>query len=180
MTDEQLMIQVRGGDIAKAAVLFDRYSGRLYNFFVRLTYDKALSEDLTQSVFERIIRYRSSFDDAHQFKSWIFQIARNTRTDFYKKNNKVKVADSIEVTSLNLMANSIADDIEKKELMCNLEKAMLQLNSDQREILVLTRFQKLKYAQVAEMMNTSEGAVKVKVHRAIKELRKVFLKIDSL
>jgi len=180
MTDEQLMIQVRDGDIAKAAVLFDRYSGRLYNFFVRLTYDKALSEDLTQNVFERIIRYRSSFNDTHQFKSWVFQIARNTRTDFYKKNNKVKVADSVEVSSLNLMANSIADDIEKKEMMCNLEKAMLQLKSEQREILVLTRFQKLKYAQVAEMMNTSEGAVKVKVHRAIKELRKVFLKIDSL
>lgn len=179
MTDEQLMIQVRNGDIAKAAVLFDRYSGRLYNFFVRLTYDQALSEDLTQSVFERIIRYRNSFNDHHQFKSWMFQIARNVRTDFYKKN-KIKVADEIDVSSVRLMTNSVADKIEHREDLKNLEKAMLRLNPDQREILVLTRFQKLKYAQVAEMLNTSEGAVKVKVHRAIKELRKVFLKIDSI
>lgn len=56
---------------------------------------------------------------------------------------------------------------------------MLRLQPEQREILVLTRFQKMKYVQVAEMLNTSEGAVKVKVHRAIKELRKVFLKIDN-
>lgn len=179
MTDEQLMIHVRNGDIAKAAVLFDRYSGRLYNFFVRLTYDQSLSEDLTQSVFERIIRYRNSFNDNHQFKSWIFQIARNVRTDFYKKN-KVKVAEDIDVMNIGLKTNSVSEKIEHRENLKNLEKAMSRLNPEQREILVLTRFQKLKYTQVAEMLNTSEGAIKVKVHRAIKELRKVFLKIDSL
>ncbi|MEM6964880.1 MAG: sigma-70 family RNA polymerase sigma factor [Bacteroidota bacterium] len=178
MTDEQLMMQVRNGDIAQAAVLFDRYSGRLYNFFVRLTYDQALSEDLTQSVFERIIRYRSSFNDHHQFKSWIFQIARNVRTDFYKKN-KIKVADEIDVSSVRLMTSSVAEKMEHQEDLKNLEKAMLRLSAEQREILVLTRFQKLKYAQVAEMLNTSEGAVKVKVHRAIKSLRTVFLKINK-
>ena len=179
MTDEQLMIQVRSGDIAQSAILFDRYSGRLFNFFVRLTYDRALSEDLTQSVFERIIRYRKSFNDNHHFKSWLFQIARNVRTDFYKKN-KIKVADGVEVNAVKLMTTSVADDLEAKEKIDNLQKAMQLLNDDQREVLELTRFQKLKYAQVAEMMNTSEGAIKVKVHRAIKELRKVFLKIDSL
>lgn len=179
MTDEQLMIQVRDGDIAKAAVLFDRYSGRLYNFFIRLTYDQALSEDLTQNVFEKIIRYKHSFNDHHKFKSWVFQIARNARTDFYKKN-KVKVAKEVDIANVGLMTNSIADKIEHQEELKNLEKALQYLHPDQREILILTRFQKLKYAKVAEMMNTSEGAVKVKVHRAIKELRKVFFKIDSL
>ena len=179
MTDEQLMIQVRGGDIAKAAVLFDRYSGRLYNFFVRLTYDQSLSEDLTQNVFERIIRYRNSFNDSHQFKSWIFQIARNVRTDFYKKN-KININDSIEVNNVPLTTTSISQKIEEKEVMNNLERALKKLSPDQREVIMLTRFQKLKYAQVADMMNTSEGAIKVKVHRAIKDLRKIFLKIDRL
>ncbi len=46
------MIKVREGDLAQASVLFERYSGRLYNFFVRLTYDRALSKDLTQNVFD--------------------------------------------------------------------------------------------------------------------------------
>lgn len=179
MTDEQLMIKVRDGDIAKAAVLFERYSGRLYNFFVRLTFDESLSEDLTQNVFERIIRYKHSFNEDHQFKSWIFQIARNVRMDFYKKN-KVKVAGEVDVSNVMMMSNSVSDKMEKQADLKNLEKAMSHLSSAQREILVLTRFQKLKYAQVAEMMNTSEGAVKVKVHRAIKELRNVFFKIDKL
>lgn len=179
MTDEQLMIQVRNGDIAQAAVLFDRYSGRLYNFFVRLTFDEALSEDLTQNVFERIIRYKHSFDENHQFKSWIFQIARNVRMDFYKKN-KIKVAEEVDISNVTMLSNSISDKMEKQDDLKNLEKAMARLNPEQREVLVLTRFQKLKYAQVAEMMNTSEGAVKVKVHRAIKELRNVFFKINKL
>lgn len=179
MTDEQLMIQVRNGDIAQAAVLFDRYSGRLYNFFVRLTFDEALSEDLTQNVFERIIRYKHSFNESHQFKSWIFQIARNVRMDFYKKN-KIKVAEEVDISNVTMLSNSISDKMEKQDDLKNLEKAMARLNPEQREVLVLTRFQKLKYAQVAEMMNTSEGAVKVKVHRAIKELRNVFFKINKL
>lgn len=179
MTDEQLMIQVRNGDIAQAAVLFDRYSGRLYNFFVRLTFDEALSEDLTQNVFERIIRYKHSFNENHQFKSWIFQIARNVRMDFYKKN-KIKVAEEVDISNVTMLSNSISDKMEKQDDLKNLEKAMARLNPEQREVLVLTRFQKLKYAQVAEMMNTSEGAVKVKVHRAIKELRNVFFKINKL
>ena len=179
MTDEQLMIQVRNGDIAQAAVLFDRYSGRLYNFFVRLTFDEALSEDLTQNVFERIIRYKHSFNESHHFKSWIFQIARNVRMDFYKKN-KIKVAEEVDISNVTMLSNSISDKMEKQDDLKNLEKAMARLNPEQREVLVLTRFQKLKYAQVAEMMNTSEGAVKVKVHRAIKELRNVFFKINKL
>lgn len=173
------MIQVRGGDIAKASVLFERYSGRLYNFFLRLTYDQALSEDLTQNVFERIIRYKHSFNDNYLFKSWVFQIARNVRMDFYKKN-KIKVSEGIEVQNIGLMADSFLGKIEQKEVFQNLQKAMLQLSDEQREILILTRFEKIKYAKVAEMLGTSEGAIKVKVHRAIKELRPIFLKIDKL
>ena len=179
MTDEQIMIQVRDGDVAKAAMLFERYNVRLFNFFVRLTYDKSLSEDLTQNVFERMIRYRNSFNETHAFKSWIFQIARNVRMDHFKKN-KIKVAGEVDVQQVGLMTSSVTEKIENKELLGNLEKAMLHLDKDQQELLLLTRFQKLKYAQVAEMMNTTEGNVKVKVHRAIKDLRSVFLKINAL
>ena len=179
MTDEQIMIQVRDGDVAKAAMLFERYNVRLFNFFVRLTYDKALSEDLAQNVFERMIRYRKSFNETHAFKSWIFQIARNVRMDHFKKN-KIKVAGEVDVQQVSLMTKCVTDDIEDKEILGNLEKAMLRLGKEQQELLLLTRFQKLKYAQVAEMMNTTEGNVKVKVHRAIKDLRSVFLKINAL
>ena len=179
MTDEQIMIQVRDGDVAKSALLFERYNVRLFNFFVRLTYDKALSEDLTQNVFERMIRYRNSFKETHAFKSWIFQIARNVRMAHFKKN-KIKVSNEIDVQQVSLLNNSVVNKIENKELLGNLEKTMLHLDRDQQELLLLTRFQKLKYAQVAEMMNTTEGNVKVKVHRAIKDLRSVFLKINAL
>ena len=120
MTDEQLMIQVRDGDIAKAAVLLERYSGRLYNYFVRLTFDESLSEDLTQNVFQRIIRYKHSFNESHQFKSWILQIARNARMDFYKKN-KVKVADEVDVSNVLMMSNSVSDKMEKRDDLKNLE-----------------------------------------------------------
>ena len=178
-SDEKIMQLVRDGQINKMAILFERYHVRLYNFFYRVNYDQTLSEDLTQNVFERVIRYRSSYNENHSFKSWVFQIARNVKVDSYK-SNRLNLADGVDVNLLEVMSNNISDDIAQSETMINLEKAIAQLPEEQREIIMLTRFQKLKYQQVAEMLNCSEGAVKVKVHRAIKKLRKHFFQIDIL
>ena len=156
-TDENIMIQVRNGDINKMAILFDRYNVRLYNFFFRLTYDQTLSEDLTQSVFERLIRYRTSFNERYSFKSWLFQIARNIRADHFR-NKKLAFADGVDMNQINVFADNISNEIEDRENKINLEKAIAQLPEEQREILILTRFQKMKYQQVAEMLGTSEGA----------------------
>jgi len=60
-----------------------------------------------------------------------------------------------------------------------LERAMQNLPDMQREILVMTRFQKMKYGEVAEILQCSEGAVKVKVHRALKQLRHIFFKMEK-
>ena len=74
MTDEQVMLEVHKGDLDKTAILFERYHVRLFNFFLRMSYDKDLSQDLTQTVFERLLKYRTSYKYGKQFKSWIFQI----------------------------------------------------------------------------------------------------------
>lgn len=54
-------------------------------------------------------------------------------------------------------------------------KAMTLLSTEHREILVLSRFQELKYEEIAQILNLTEGAVKVRVHRALGELKKIFL-----
>ena len=179
IADEIIMKQVQNGDLGKMSILFERYHVRLYNFFFRMTYDQSLSEDLTQNVFERIIRYRQSFKGTSSFKSWIFQIARNAKNDHFR-NRRITLLDDGDINRIDALENNISDQIEARENKINLEKAIAQLPEDQKEILLLTRFKKLKYQQVAEMLGTSEGAIKVKVHRAIKQLRKIYFKIDAL
>jgi len=61
LTDEQIMQQVASGDIEKSGILFQRYKTAMYNFYLRSTYDQSLSEDLTQQVFIKLIKYRNSY-----------------------------------------------------------------------------------------------------------------------
>ena len=179
MSDELLMVSVKEGQLDKMSVLFERYKKPMYAFFYRMSFSQSQSEDLTQNVFERVIRYRSSFKPQNSFKSWIYQIARNVRADYYRQN-KLKYSEEQSLQELQIASASFLEKMDYEEQLQNLEQALSKLNDEQREILLLTRFQKLKYAEVAQLMNCTEGAVKVKVHRAIQHLRKVFFKIDIL
>lgn len=174
-TDEQLMEQVSQENLAALSVLFDRYQVPLYNFFYRQNYDGALSEDLVQTVFERILKYRQSYVTGMTFRSWIYQIARNVKTDHYK--SRYKISDFVQPDELKITTTSIEQKLTQQEDLQQLELAMQQLPAPQREILVMTRFQKMKYGEVATILQCSEGAVKVKVHRALKQLRQIFFKI---
>jgi RNA polymerase sigma-70 factor (ECF subfamily) len=68
--------------------------------------------------------------------------------------------------------------IEKNEDLKMLETAMDKLSDENRELLILCRFQELKYHEIAKILNTSEGAIKVRVHRALSQLKSNYLKIE--
>ena len=176
-TDEQLMEQVSQENLNALSVLFDRYQVPLYNFFYRQNYDSALSEDLVQTVFERILKYRQSYVSGSTFRSWIYQIARNAKTDHHKRQQRI--SDFVEPDDLEIATASVEKNIAQAEDLQQLEQAMQQLSAMQREILVMTRFQKMKYGEVAEILQCSEGAIKVKVHRALKRLRDIFFKMEQ-
>ena len=73
------MLLVKEGHLSELTALFDRYQVNLYNFFLRLTADRAASQDLTQNLFYRLIRYRQSYDPSHgSFRSWIYRIDRKS------------------------------------------------------------------------------------------------------
>src|SRR5437660_10610452 len=83
--DEELMLQVRDGAGETLGVLFHRYQTPLFNFYSKLTGDRALSEDLVQEVFLRILKYRQSYCPGTPFRAWVYQIARNARIDHLRK-----------------------------------------------------------------------------------------------
>ena len=69
---------------------------------------------------------------------------------------------------------SAAENAERNEQLCLLRKALLRLPVERREALVLSRFEFRTYKEIAESMETTVGAVKVKVHRALKQLREIY------
>jgi len=179
MTDEQLMEAVKNGDLQQASLLFDRYHKRLYNYLVRMTMDRDAAEDLTQNVFVRMIRYRNSYKQGLKFQSWIYQVARNVFSDHYQASrNENRSNMDIEGFSDRLEDANESQRQEEQERL--LIRSLAMLNDDQRELLVLTRFQHLKYEEVAQLLNTTVANIKVKVHRAIGKLRENYFELEKI
>ena len=179
MTDESIMEAVKGGDLQQASLLFDRYHKKIFNFLARMTIDRDLAEDLTQNVFLRIIKYRNSYREGLKFQSWIYQVARNVFSDHYQAH-KNRFSDFVDVEKISdQMADQVeSEEMDEKEKL--LHRSMARLTEEQREILVLTRFQHMKYEEVASIMDTTVANIKVKVHRAILKLKEYYFEMEKI
>ena len=173
LTDEKIMLRVKDGQLADLGELFERYNVRMFNFFLKLSFDRFASEDMVQTLFYRLIKYRHTFKPGEgTFRPWIYQAARNVHADFYKQqrrvNDKVKSVDEYHENIPGEETPYRDEDMEK------LDKALLQLAPAQREIILLSRYEGLKYEEISKIMDISVAAIKVQVHRAIKQLRTIY------
>ena len=171
------MQRVRDGDVARMAVLFERHHRALFGFFARLTSSRDLSEDLVQDVFFRMLKYRHTYQDSSQFTAWMYQIARNVHADSLQKRRLEVVPlddpDQARPEPAGSGPNA-AEQLERRQDVRLLRRALAALPPSQREVLVLSRFQNLKYEQIAEILACETGAVKVRVFRAVRALSRIF------
>lgn len=177
-SDHELMIAVRAGEVAKLGELFERYQQRLYAFFVRLTNQPSVSEDLVQVVFYRILKYRHTYRDEGKFTAWIYHLARKVAADHFRKHAKLPTAtDPVDLHEHP--DDSAAPDrtAAATDDLALLRTALARLPLEHREVLVLSRLQSVEHKEIARLMDTSVGAVKVRVHRALKELREVYFRL---
>lgn len=167
------MSLVAGGEIKKAALLFDRYHANVYSYLLRVNKNKMLAEDLTQNVFEKMIKYRNSYNGKKSFKAWLFTIVRNTNIDHHRKRKYSSLDDSyMQVESKEKDAQERLEVKEKNE---KLMAALNRLPSEEKEILILSKFEKMKYSEISALMGLTESALKVKAHRSIKKLRNILV-----
>lgn len=172
LTDEELMQKVSNGNLDLMTILFDRYHLRIFNFFNKMIQNKMVSEDLTQDVFVKILKYRGSYKNGN-FASWIFTTARNIFSTHYQKRKKEResFSENDEIKdSGELISESNQDELH------HLHKALSYLSHSDRELIIMNRFQEIKYEQIAEIIGSNENAVKVKTHRALKKLKDIYFK----
>ncbi len=179
LSDNSLMVKVREGDLDRLGLLFERYKKPLYGFFYGLNREQELSEDLVQNTFLRILKYRHLFMGEGNFRAWMFQIARNVNNDHHR-GNKIKIKEELEDWQDKLGHNEnrstemlLADDHQM------LSMTMDRLPIDKREVLLLSKYQEKKYHEIGEILGCSEGAVKVKVFRALQELKEVYKQLEK-
>ena len=178
ISDNRLMEDVREGSVEKLAILFEKYHIQLYNFFIRLTGSRSVSEDLVQEVFLRILKYRKTFRGESKFTVWMYQIARNAHIDFLRKGKREwPLEDQWEEAAEPESSASVR--LERSQDIDLVRRALALLPWKKREVLVLSRFQDLKYREIADLLGCQIGTVKAHVHRAVKELGRIYCELSG-
>ena len=177
-SDNQIMLKVRDGHLDQLSILFERYNKTLFNFFLRLTSNRAISEDLVQEVFLRMLKYRHTYRGDGKFINWMFHISRNAHVDFFKKQNRVQQFNESETEPISPDSNP-DERLEADQEVALLQAALTKLSLEKREVLVLSRFHNMKYEDIAQIQDCRVGTIKARVHRAIKELRAIYFELSG-
>lgn len=174
-TDNAVMKQVQDGDTGQLGVLFERYNVPLFQYLLHLSRNRALSEDLVQEVFFRVLKYASSYDPRFAFNVWLYRMARNAYFDSLHRSAPEAAGSQLdEFRSSEPMPEEI---VTRKQDAMFLQEALQQLPDDKREVLVLSRFHNLRYEEIAQILKCEIGTVKVRVYRALRELREKFCEL---
>lgn len=179
LSDNVLMLKVKEDDLDKMSLLFERYKRPLYGFFYGLNKEQELSEDLVQNTFLRILKYRHLFRGEGDFRAWMFHIARNVNNDHHRKK-RVKATEDLENWQERIGHHeNQSNEMQHNEEHHMLSMAMDRLPEDKREVLLLSKFEEKKYSEIGEVLGCTEGAVKVKVFRALQELKVIYKQLEK-
>ena len=170
------MLAYAGGDSAAFNELFRRYGARLFNYLLRASGDRAMAEDLFQATFLRLHQARKGYV-AGTFKAFLFTIAANLlRDERSRAEHKRRVSMDEKGIETIPAGDRSADShpesfIEARQTAKVLEAAIEQLPQGLREVLLLSRYQGLANREIASALGISQGAVKVRLCRALAQLR---------
>jgi len=172
-SDSDLMTQVGEGRVASLGELFERHHVALYRFCMRMTGNRGVSEDLVQDVFMRMLKHRASFRPHTGFLPWMFRIARNACVDHLRRSSRAPEA----VADLDAQPGDTTpsdDRVAERQQAGLIRRALLELPPDRREVLLLSRYELRSYEEIAQTLGITVNNVKIRAHRAIKQLRQVY------
>ncbi|HEV7221790.1 MAG TPA: sigma-70 family RNA polymerase sigma factor [Pirellulales bacterium] len=183
--DVRLMLQVRDGSAAAFEELMLRYQVRLVTVLEHLVGRRGQAEDLAQEVFLRVYRSRERYSPEAKFSTWLFTIANNValnarRSKSRRREVRVEPADSsglggapLDQMALAASGQMPARQLDKTEMRDVVRLAVGTLNERQRLAVLLSKFEEMSYADIAEAMEMSPQAVKSLLSRARENLRVV-------
>lgn len=183
--DVRLMLQVRDDSGTAFEELVLRYQNRLITVLEHLVNNRQAAEDLAQEVFLRVYRARKSYSPDARFATWLFTIAHNVASNALRAQGRrrehmiaSRVGDDSAAMTLDQLAKAAsgqmpARQLDKLEVSEVVRLAIDSLNDQQRMALLLSKFEEMSYADIAESMNLSIPAVKSLLWRARENLRTV-------
>lgn len=170
MTDElQSIDRVLRGDIAEFRSLVERFQQPVISMIRHLTRQTSDCEDIAQEVFLSAFRHLRSFDpERSRFSTWLFTIARNKSINALRRTRAVPLPDD----SAPRQSGGPVEELDRRELLRDLDHALRQLPERQRRAFVLAEFEGLPYDQIAQIECADLGTIKSRIHRAKEKLQR--------
>lgn len=162
------------------AKIYEAYYERVLEYLFRKVSNRAVAEDLTSEVFEKILKTVSDFQwQGISISAWIFRIAKNHLIDYYRKTNKYKNDKSIDEIT-NIVSNLPNADMELEEDDTNIElyNSLKELEDKDQYLIYYKFFEDLSNKEIADLTGLTETNIGTRLHRIRKRLAK-FLKAKA-
>lgn len=166
-SDEELMARYQSADEAAFVEIYARYARKIYGFLVRRLGNRDDCAELFQETFLRLHRARSSYKRQMPFKTWLYTIAHNLIRDRFRDKRFSRIA-QLTVPTENVIEKATPDG---SRMLVSFKKAFEMLTDEQKEAIILSRFEGLRYNEIAIIMGRSSDAVNQLVQRAMRHLR---------
>jgi RNA polymerase sigma-70 factor (ECF subfamily) len=167
-TDRQLVQRTAEHNEEAFEELYQRFSGPIYNYLLRLIHEQDVAEELLQEVFVSVWKGANRFKGRSKVSTWLFRIAHHRAVDWLRKRRPTLLEENRQ------LLNDRAREPEAEALgawrVDQVQAALAQLSADHRAILELVFFQELSYRQVARVMDCPVGTVKSRVSYAKRHL----------
>lgn len=187
MHSDTLIVRAQAGDQTAQGKLVQLWYKRIYNFGYKFFLDHDLAMEVSQKTFISMCRNLPALQEVGRFKPWLYKIAVNFCREEARKR---KGSRSL---SFDLVWNRDAEDsprwessaqrhdnperqLQQTELSDILQKALLELSEEQREIVIMKEYEGLKFREIAEVLNLSENTVKSRMYYGLDGLKKILEK----
>ena len=172
LSDEDALIKASQGDTEAFGVIYDRYVGRIYNYIFYRTGNQHDAEDLTSRVFTRAINHIGNYQNRGiPFSAWLYRIAHNLVANWHRDNSRrheVELEDSYWISSNSDMPENILERSQEEDALL---KVIRNLPEDRQTLLILKFVEHMSNAEIGQIMDRTEGAVKSLYHRTLLSLR---------
>ncbi|MBW2230457.1 MAG: sigma-70 family RNA polymerase sigma factor [Deltaproteobacteria bacterium] len=163
--DVELMLAFRAGDDSAFDGLFRHWAGPLLRYLERMVGDTATAEELVQETFFRVHKARARYEPRARFSTWLYRIATNLALNELSRPRRRYIHEEQDEGRLHAAQPRIEDVVELRRMGDTLERELAKLPERQRIALWLSAAEGQSYAEVAQVLETTEKSVKALVHR---------------
>jgi RNA polymerase sigma-70 factor (ECF subfamily) len=169
---ESLVARAAAGDTGAFGRLYDIYADRIYRHIYYRTGNIEDARDMTQEVFVKAWKALPRFKKTRTpFLGWLYTISHNRVIDYYRtKKDYAYLNDEITIADPGVSPENL---VEAQFTQQEVRKAILRLPEDQQQVIIMSFIDGIEYKQIAETLHKSEGNIRVIVHRALKNMRKI-------